>query len=88
MLPGEGFTMGNIITVGFSTYQSSIEYISTLKHEFGHYIQSRRFGPLWIPLFGIPSIGRAGLWSVGIVGGEYDSFYTESNATKLGNKYW
>jgi hypothetical protein len=41
-----------------------------------------------LPAFGIPSIVRAGLWSWGIVGGDYDSFYAESNATKLGLKYW
>ena len=79
---GNGITMGNIITVG------SGSTIDVITHEFGHYIQSRRFGPLWIPLFGIPSITRAGLWSLGIVGGDYDSFYTESNATKIGKKYW
>ena len=78
----EWYYYGNIITVG------SGSTIDVITHEFGHYIQSRRFGPLWIPLFGIPSITRAGLWSLGIVGGDYDSFYTESNATKIGKKYW
>jgi len=78
---GAGLTMGNIITIG-SGSKSDV-----LSHEFGHYIQSRRFGPLWTPVFGIPSIVRAGLWSTGIVGGTYDSFYTEKNATKLGGLF-
>jgi hypothetical protein len=82
LMPGAGYTMGNIITV------SSASSIDLISHEFGHYIQSRRFGPLWIPTYGIPSIVRAGLWSWGIIGGNYDSFYTESNATNLGLKYW
>ena len=76
-----GITMGNIITVGSGSSQN------TISHEFGHYIQSRCFGPLWTPIFGLPSITRAGLWSAGIIGGDYESFYTESNATRLGKMY-
>lgn len=78
-----GFTMGNLMTVGIN---SSSEVI---KHEYGHYIQSRRFGPLWTLGFGIPSILNA--W---INGGEdtlelYEQkFYTEGNAGALGRKYW
>lgn len=29
-------------------------------HEYGHSIQSRRFGPLYLPLVGVPSVMRVG----------------------------
>ena len=78
-----GFTMGNLMTVGPN---SSME---TIEHEFGHYIQSRRFGPLWIPAFGIPSIMNAWITGGASTLQEYESsFYTERNAGKLGRKYW
>lgn len=83
---GVGFTLGNVITVGHGhniTQQNGI-----IKHEFGHYIQSRRYGPLWGVIFAVPSITRAFPWNINIVGGKYSEFYTESNADKLGNKYW
>lgn len=77
-----GFTLGNLLTVGVGSSRA------TVSHEFGHYIQSRRFGVGYLFGFAIPSVVRAGLWSIGIVGGAYDSFFTEKNATKLGGKYW
>lgn len=83
MSKGEGFTLGNIITVG---KESSI---SDIQHEFGHYIQSRIFGPLWTPAFGIPSIINAWLSPGYPTLQEYEnSFYTEKNAGILGRKYW
>jgi RHS repeat-associated protein len=82
-----GFTMGNIITVGENSSAK------TISHEYGHYIQSRIFGPGYLPGFAIPSFFRAtGLtigWSLGwFQNVVYDKFYTESYATKLGNKFF
>ena len=79
---GDGITMGNIITIGPNT---TFDIVS---HEFGHYIQSRRFGPLWTLAFGIPSFGRAILIRANIIHPKsYTAFYTESNADKLGEAY-
>ena len=73
-LPFENLTM--------SEYQT--EYI---KHEYGHTIQSRKFGPLYLLVIGLPSIIWAGCfknyrkkYSV-----SYYDFYTEAWAIKLGD---
>ena len=73
-LPFENLTM--------SEYQT--EYI---KHEYGHTIQSRKFGPLYLLVIGLPSIIWAGCfknyrkkYSV-----SYYDFYTEAWANKLGD---
>ncbi|WP_118976820.1 RHS repeat protein [Taibaiella koreensis] len=79
---GAGFTLGNILTVGEGSRESVIS------HEYGHYIQSRRFGIGYLIAFALPSVVRAELWSIGILKGDYNNFYTESNATQLGYKYW
>lgn len=61
-----------------------------LVHEYGHCIQSLIFGPLYLPLFAIPSMIWAGVpalermrlsraWS-------YHRFYTESSANWLGER--
>ena len=31
---------------------------------------------------------RAGLWNIGVIGGEYEDFYTENDATNRGNNYF
>jgi len=81
---GEGFTLGNLITIGAGSDLSK-----TLPHEFGHYIQSRRFGPLYLAAFAIPSLVHAWLAPLYSTLQEYEnSFYTEKNAGILGRKYW
>jgi len=82
-----GYTLGNILTVGVGSSQS------TISHEYGHYMQSRIFGPGYIPIFAVPSVARASVLSVGwMFGGfqnvQYDAFYTERSATRLGQKFW
>lgn len=55
-----------------------------LVHEFGHTIQSLLLGPLYFLVIGLPSV----VW--GMVKSEnrsYFSFYTESWANDLGEKY-
>jgi hypothetical protein len=67
MSANDGFTLGNLLTVGAGSSKAAIS------HEYGHYIQSRRSGVGYLFGFAIPSITRAGLWGMGIVGGDYDS---------------
>ena len=58
-------------------------------HEFGHYIQSRIFGPTWLPLFGMPSILNATFGKGYYTLKDYEnSLYTEWSAGKFGRKYW
>lgn len=57
-------------------------YNSLFQHEYGHYLQSQKFGPLYIQGFGIPSIYNAAF------GDRHNSFYTEQDANKRGLEYF
>ena len=74
-----GISLGQYILVGD-------EYENTIKHEYGHLIQSRLLGPLYLLIIGLPSITWAGL-IYGIIVNEthngYYKFYTERWADKL-----
>jgi hypothetical protein len=83
---GAGLTLGNIITTGPGTGNAMKQ------HEFGHYIQSRILGPLYLPFIALPSL----LWAITLTRGwrrgyfsrvNYDDFIIESNATSLGKKF-
>lgn len=79
--PG-GITLGEYIIVG--TKQNL-----TVRHEFGHVLQSRYLGPLYLIVIGLPSIIHAGINN--IIGccekhnEGYYHFWTEKWANKLGN---
>jgi hypothetical protein len=51
-------------------------------HEWGHSIQCRILGPLYLPVVAIPSFLRANFGA-----GTYLNFYTEKWAENLGNNY-
>ena len=58
-----------------------------VSHEYGHTYQSRVLGPLYLMLIGLPSI----IWCKFIypkLNVDYDYFFIEGMATKLGNKYY
>jgi len=80
------FTLGSFI-IGDADIQANREN-KLFKHEYGHYLQSQTFGPGYLLGFALPSVVRASLWNVGIVGGDYDDFYSESDATRRGNNYF
>lgn len=61
---------------------------ATIKHEYGHTIQSKWLGWLYFIVIGLPSIVWAFIHSNFRTGKKYEWFYTEKWATKLGNKYW
>ncbi|MCG2794172.1 MAG: hypothetical protein L6262_11570 [Weeksellaceae bacterium] len=85
------FTMGNLITIpNMDRYD-----FETIQHEFGHYIQSRIFGPTWLSFFGIPSFLNASFgglfkdWTSGFSLRKYEnSLYTEWSAGKWGRQNW
>lgn len=70
-------------------YVDSERREDTIYHEFGHTIQSYIFGPLFLIIFGLPSIIWANFFSAYRIKHniDYDSFYTEKFATYLGNKF-
>ena len=55
---------------------------TTIRHEYGHTIQSKILGPLYLIIIGIPSIIHAIFHRKG----SYYHFYTESWANKLTEK--
>lgn len=77
--PG-GVTLGEYIIVG--TKQDL-----TVRHEFGHVLQSRYLGPLYLLVIGLPSLLHA--WLNGAIGccdrhpEGYYHFYTEKWADRL-----
>ncbi|MCG2794174.1 MAG: type IV secretion protein Rhs [Weeksellaceae bacterium] len=86
---GNAFTVGNMLTL------PNLFDLEDLQHEFGHYIQSRIFGPAWLPLFGLPSILNASFgglfkdWGNNFTLVKYEnSLYTEWSAGRWGRKYW
>lgn len=64
----------------------------TINHECGHNIQSKKWGPLYLIVFGIPSILHAlfnGFFMCCIIEGEYNyyHFYTEKDANDKIEKF-
>ena len=59
---------------------------STIRHEYGHCIQSRMLGPLYLLIVGIPSLIWASMYGVVISHKKYDysDFWCERWADKLG----
>lgn len=77
--PG-GISLGNYVFVG--TKKKDI-----IKHEYGHTIQSKLLGPLYLFIIGIPSIVWASIYGTKLVPetkNGYYKFYTERWADKLG----
>ena len=56
-------------------------------HEYGHYIQSQRWGALYLPVIGISSLASA-TFSSKMSGVEHKERWFEVNASKLGAKYF
>lgn len=76
--PG-GITLGKYIIIGTTDE-------NTVKHEYGHTIQSKYLGPLYLIVIGIPSLIWATLygWVIKPTHNGYYRFYTEKWADKLG----
>lgn len=77
--PG-GISLGNMVMIGS-------KYELTVRHEYGHQIQSKILGPLYLLVIGIPSLIWAWLYGPVIkdTRNGYYRFYTEKWADKLGN---
>ena len=75
-----GISLGNMVMVGS-------KYELTVRHEYGHQLQSKMLGPLYLLIIGLPSIIWAGLYGTIIKESKngYFKFYTERWADKLAN---
>ena len=82
-----GMCMGMHI---FMSYIPGYEYdINLWRHEYGHHVQSNRWGPLYLLLFGFPSFGSMCVEKIfGKSVWDHDEFWVEKNADKLGEKYF
>lgn len=87
---------GSISLGVFVILDDSMNNEEILKHELGHTIQNIIFGPLFVFLVAIPSGIRAALWwriqkrhykKFGTYK-DYEGIWFESQATRLGNKYF
>jgi len=52
-------------------------------HEYGHYLQSQVWGPLYIPLVGIPSVQSAAFWPE-----KHENRWFEAEASRKANTYF
>lgn len=82
-----GWSYGGAVTLGEYIFTNKNASVKTLTHEYGHVIQSRMLGPLYLLVIGLPSIIHAAIHS-GVCGDKpYSHFYTEKWADSLGEKY-
>ena len=79
--PG-GISLGNTVIV--NKYPFNTDTWNTVKHEWGHTVQSKILGPFYLFVIGIPSL----LWAAiqgNVIKKDYYWFYTEKWADKIGN---
>lgn len=74
-----GISLGRYIILGTMLERS-------VRHEYGHCLQSRMLGPLYLIVIGLPSILWALLygWMIRETENGYYRFYTEKWANRLG----
>lgn len=75
--PG-GISIGQYIILGHCSEKS-------IKHEYGHCIQSKILGPLYLIVVGIPSLIHAAFHDCKSIGKSYYHYWTESWANNLMN---
>lgn len=80
----EGFygavTLGQYVFIG----KGIDDVEETVKHEYGHHLQSLILGPLYLFVIGLPSLVHAAIHEEG----DYYAFYTERWANELANKHY
>lgn len=73
---------GGSVTLGDYIYLDKHAGEKTLRHEYGHTMQSKILGWLYLIVIGLPSI----LHAIVHTKGDYYHFYTEKWANKLADK--
>ena len=82
-----GMSLGRYIFVPYRNISSDAPRVQqTIKHEYGHCVQSKYLGWFYLIIIGIPSIVWAGCfeWYRKKTGMSYYDFYTEQSADFLG----
>lgn len=87
-IPGQwgGVSLGKFVFVDSMPDGEYAYSDNTVRHEYGHSIQSLILGPLWLFIIGIPSFIWASIYTVmgNRIKASYYNFYTEKWADKLG----
>lgn len=76
------------LSLGDYIFIHSNSSLSSIRHECGHCKQSKILGPIYLIIVGLPSIIHRIIWGICKKLGihwDYNKFFTESWATKLGN---
>lgn len=82
-----GRRLGGAVSLGEYIFTDAGAPVDVVRHEYGHVIQSRMLGPLYLLVIGLPSIIHAGLHN-GVCGDKpYSHFYTERWADRLAERY-
>lgn len=71
-----GISLGQYIILGHENEKS-------VRHEYGHCVQSKILGPLYLLIIGMPSIVHAWLHESQCIGKSYYHFWTESWANRI-----
>lgn len=85
-----GVTLGMFIFVDYlPNNKECIQKNNTVKHEYGHVLQSLILGPIWFLIIGLPSLIWAGCFDSYRAKHNisYYDFYTEKWANRLGKAY-
>lgn len=81
----EGFKGGISLSRFIYLDSSYVNDESSLRHEYGHTIQSRLLGWFYLAVVGLPSIIRASIWNrLNLDSDSYHSGYPEHWADRLG----
>lgn len=90
---GDGITIGNYININDKlSYENANVFAGgafnpandeLYVHEYGHYIQSQNNGPLYLPVFGIPSLIDCAVNKL-----NHRKTWTEKDATTRGMAYF
>ena len=74
-----------MININFSDYILTDE---TVRHEYGHYLQSRFIGPAYLLFIGVPSLFSVTYANITNIPGYHRSKWYEQWATREANKFF
>ena len=81
--------LGSSLSLGIFIFTARPYDLKLIQHEYGHAVQSLILGPFWLFVIGLPGLIWCRCFSKYREnhGVDYYSFYTESWANKLGEKF-
>lgn len=83
-----GWSSSGSVTLGEYIFTNARVSLAAIRHEYGHIVQSRILGPLYLLVIGLPSILHAAVHNSVCKGKPYNHFYTERWADRLSAKYF